>query len=125
MNPKSILSRIRGFSIMGTGVSWNASTPERQIAGKVVSFFEDRRVLYNNYELEMPEHCVKSILEIRKFLTEQVGILKTTDSSLTDNLKSMNAACRKFLNTVQDSESQIIMNNSFNGGPESWTFLPL
>lgn len=122
MEIKSILSRIHGFSIMGTGISWEMSEPNQKIAGRIISYFEDRRVLFNDYELEIPDHCVQSVLKIREFLTTQIGELKTKDSSITDNLESMRATCRKFLDAVQDSENQIIVNNSFSGGPKSWTF---
>jgi hypothetical protein len=122
MDVKSILLRIQGISIMGTGISWKTSEPDRQIALKIISYLEDRRVLFNNYELEIPDHCVQSVLQIREFLTTQIGELKSKDLSIIDNLESLRAACRKFLDNVQDSESQIILKNSFDGGPKSWTF---
>jgi hypothetical protein len=51
----------------------------------VLTYFEDRRVVYNAYEVEEPEHVVASILDIRRFLTEvlsQGGVSGTLSASL-------------------------------------------
>lgn len=122
MNPSSMLSRLRGLTIAGFGASWEPSESERDIAGRVISFLEDRRVLFNDYELEVPGHCVDSIIEIRSFLTEQLGELKTREASIADNIRGIRAACREFLDTVQKDDGQIIIESSFEGGPQNWTF---
>jgi hypothetical protein len=65
----------------------------------VLLFLEDRRVLYSPYEAEMPEHCIASVLETRRFLTDQLthgGIAE----DLAGHLRSMRAACRQFLDRV-------------------------
>ncbi|MGC2234073.1 MAG: DUF6650 family protein [Candidatus Acidiferrum sp.] len=52
------------------GVSWQSSDLEvSAVSRRVIAFLEDRRVLYAPDELEVPSHCVHSILEIRRFLT--------------------------------------------------------
>ena len=121
MNYKEILGRLTGFSTPVFGVSWNPPVPEVTIANRVVTFLENRRVLYNVYELEMPDHCVSSVIEIRHFLTDVLGQL-TSQQELTLHLKAMRAACVKFLNVVQESQSRLIIRNSFDTGPRSWTF---
>lgn len=40
---------------------------------RVIAFLEDRRVLYAPDELEVPSHCVHSVLEIRHFLSGELG----------------------------------------------------
>jgi len=72
MTFKEIVSRITGFSFPLFGVSWNPSKPEIEVARKVITFLEDRRVLFIVYELESPSHCAESIVKIREFLTEQL-----------------------------------------------------
>ena len=78
MKYKEIFSRITGFSVPLFGVSWNPKQPEVAIARKVLVFFEDRRVLYNPFHMEMEEHCLQSVVEIRRFLTEIIGQLDSS-----------------------------------------------
>jgi len=98
MRFKEIAGRLTGFSFPIFGVSWNPPEPEIKTARRVISFLEDRRVLYSPYELEVPDHCVQSIVEIRHFLTGEIGTL--SESELAATLRAMRAACRKFLDSV-------------------------
>jgi len=93
---KEVLGRITGFSVPVFGVSWSPPHPEVASARRVLTYLEDRRVLYNPYHLEVAEQCVQSVLDIRRFLTEIIGGL-AADSKLTDHLRAMRAACRAFL----------------------------
>lgn len=43
------------------------------VARRVIRFLEDQRVLYNPSELEQPDHCVQSVLDIRRFLTAELA----------------------------------------------------
>lgn len=106
---------------MGTGASWEGSVTEREIAHRVVTYFEDRRVLYNPYHLEVPEHCVESVNEMRSFLTEELTEYHGREG-ISKNLRAMRAACRKFVDTVQKSGGVIIIDNLFEGGPDAWEF---
>jgi hypothetical protein len=102
MKYKELAYKITGFSCPIFGVSWDPPKPEIKTARRIITFLEDRRVLYNPYELEMPDHCYESVIEIRKFLTEQ---LYETDreSELGKIIRGMRAACRKFLDSTQKS----------------------
>ena len=124
MNNKSILkfkdiaSQITGFSTPIFGISWNPSKTESNIAKSVVNFLEDKRVLYNPTELEIPHHCVDSVIEIRHFLTEKADDLDGK-SQLLANLKTMRAACRKFLDSSQTLHHDLgFSRNSY----DSWVF---
>lgn len=99
MKWREIGSRITGFSVPFFGVSWNPPAAEVTVARRVIQFLEDRRVLYNPYHLEVPDQCVHSVVEIRKFLTAELGNLKP-DSELVPHLRTIRAACRKFLDDV-------------------------
>ena len=92
MKLKEILSRLNGFSVPIFGISWNPPKPHVTTARKVFTFLEDRRVLFNPYAWEEPSHCIQSVLEIRKFLTDQIGELE--GEGLPNNLKAIRAACR-------------------------------
>jgi hypothetical protein len=96
---KEILARITGFSVPVFGVSWNPPQPEVVSAHRVITYLEDRRVLYNPYNFEVTEQCVQSVLDIRRFLTGVIGELGA-DSQLADHLRAMRAACRAFLDVT-------------------------
>src|SRR5579885_330884 len=100
---QEIVSRITGFSTPVFGIQWEPPQKEREIAKSVVTFLEDRRVLYNPTELELPQHCIASISEIRHFLTEKLAELDQ-NSELAKNVRMMRSACRKFLDCVQQLE---------------------
>ncbi|WP_157661795.1 DUF6650 family protein [Burkholderia ubonensis] len=70
-----IVSRITGFSVPVFGIQWNPSETERAVARRVLTFLEDRRVLYSPSEMEVPSHCVESVQRIREFLTSELGKL--------------------------------------------------
>jgi len=57
MKFKQIIGRLTGFSVPIFGVSWNPPEPEVQKARRVLTYLEDRRVLYNPDSLEVPEQC--------------------------------------------------------------------
>src|SRR5258707_14711 len=93
---KEILSRLTGLSTWPPGVSWNPPEAQRNAVRRILSFLEDRRVLFVPSEVEIPSHCVDSVLKIRQFLTVEIGKLDA-EKELTQSLRAMRAACRKFL----------------------------
>ena len=117
---KELTSRLTGFSIPIFGVSWQPEESDVKIAKRVVNFLEDRRVLYSPYDLEVPRHCVSSILEIRRMLTDEIGKL-SQKKDLFNDLQLLRSACRKFLDEIQihniDTD-QSIQISSYSG----WIF---
>ena len=75
MKFSEIANRLTGISTPLGGVSWQSSDLEVSAARRVIAFLEDRRVLYAPDELEVPDHCVHSVLEIRHFLSGELGKL--------------------------------------------------
>lgn len=124
MKFNDITSRLTGISIPVFGISWTPPASERDAAKRVVAFLEDRRVLYNPSELEVPEHCVRSIVDIRRYLTEELQKIDG-DVELAKQLRAMRAACRKFLDTVQaPNDYHNIVEHGFSRGHfASWVFL--
>jgi hypothetical protein len=114
-----IVSRLTGFSSPIFGISWNPPESETNIARRIITQLEDKRVLYNPSEMEMPEHCVQSVLHIRHFLTAELGTIQK-DSSLSKSIRAMRSACRKFLDSV--GEEQRYRFSTSRGHFESWTF---
>ncbi len=103
MRFKEIISRLTGLSTPIFGASWNPPEAEITAAKRIIAFLEDRRVLYNHTEMEVPGHCVESVLEIRQFLNAELSHLDPHDE-LAQNLLAMRAACRKFLDQMQPLE---------------------
>ena len=75
MTFKEIVNRLTGISCPIFGVSWNPPEADISRAGRIITFLEDRRVLYNASEMEVPHHCVHSIIDIRGLLTDELGSL--------------------------------------------------
>ena len=102
------------------GASWQPAEMEIAAARRVIAFLEDRRVLYEPSEMEVPSHCVHSVIEIRHRLSDEWGKLDG-GSELAASLRAIRAACRKFLERIgTDGRDGIHYANS--GGHHSWTF---
>lgn len=121
MKFSEIANRLTGISTPLGGVSWQSSDLEVSAARRVIAFLEDRRVLYAPDELEVPSHCVHSVLEIRHFLSGEVGKLDTK-SEFAGSLRAMRAACRKLLERVGTDGREVILYADHHGHWASWTF---
>jgi len=118
---REILNRLTGFSTPLFGASWQPPELEVSAARRVIAFLEDRRVLYAPDELEVPHHCVHSVIEIRHFLSSELGKLDRR-SHLAESLSAMRAACRKFLERPSGSgEAKLLYANQW-GHCASWDF---
>ena len=71
-----IANRLTGISTPFGGASWQPAELEVAGARRVIAFLEDRRVLYDPCQMEIPDHCVRSVIEIRHCLTEELGKLE-------------------------------------------------
>lgn len=123
MRFEEIAERLTGVSCPIFGISWNPPEAERTVARRVVTYLEDRRVLYVPHELEVPQHCVHSVLEIRSYLTEELQGLSRGDE-LTAHLRAMRASCRRFLNKLQRDGESIVPFASQPGHWATWIFYP-
>ncbi len=125
MKFSEIAGRVTGFSTPVFGVQWTPPVVDVEIAREVIGFLEDRRVLYSPYDAEMPEYVLRSVFEIRSFLTEILrrgGIA----SELAGGLNAMRAACRRFIESVGEQRGPELYiptpSDILNGGVMSWTF---
>jgi hypothetical protein len=116
-----IISRITGFSVPVFGIQWSPSEAERTIARRVLTLLEDRRVLYSPSQMEVPSHCVESVLRIRESLTSELGQLDPA-SDLAASLRAMRAACRKFQTAVDADHRAPIIYGAQRGHYASWIF---
>lgn len=122
MKFREIVSRLTGLSTPIFGVSWNPSESERTAARRILVFLEDRRVLYSPSEAEVPHHCVHAVIEIRHFLTSELGKLPA-DSTLAKSLAAMRAASRKFMDAAGAEDGRIIQFGASQGHYASWVFI--
>jgi hypothetical protein len=122
MKFKEIVGRLTGFSVPVFGVSWNPPEPEVKKARRIITFLEDRRVLYNPSEAESPDHCVQSVIDIRHFLTEEIST-GSPEGQLVASLRAMRSACRKFLDAVGDRDGEIMRFGGHSGHFANWKFL--
>lgn len=98
---KQIAKNLTGFSTPFFGISWNPCETDRDIVRKLITFLEDRRALYNPYNIETPMFVDQSLFEIRKELTDTLQRIDDNSNS-SPHLRAMRAACRKYLNEVSD-----------------------
>lgn len=66
---QSLAGRIGGFSALGFGMSVKLPEPERDIVKRVITALEDRRALYVDYNLEIPDDVIRSLESIRQEIT--------------------------------------------------------
>ena len=121
MRFKEIAARLTGINCPVFGVAWSPSETQRTIAKRVITFLEDRRVLYVDSKMEHPGHCVESVLRIREFLTHELSQLGQP-SEFEQSLRAMRAACRKFLDSVGPNDSPIIQFGAHRNHYASWAF---
>lgn len=96
LKAKELASRLTGVQIPIFGVSWTAPESQRKIVRGVMAFLEDRRVLYNPYNIGIEREVSESAPEIRRELTEALKALPE-DSPAAPALRAMRAACRQYL----------------------------
>jgi len=121
MKFRDVASRITGFSVPIFGLQWNPPEAECAIAHRVLTFLEDRRILYVPSEMEDPSQGVRSVLHIREFLTGELGKLPG-DNQLIQSLRAMRAACRKYLDAVGPEDGPVVRHGFSHGHYASWEF---
>ena len=121
MRFKEIVARLTGLSSPIFGASWNPPEAEVTKARRILVHLWDRRVLYNPNELEVPRHCLDSVVEIRRFLTAEIATLPD-NSALAKSLRAMRAACRKFFDQIYERDSSIARAAWMQDHSTGWHF---
>jgi len=104
--------RLTGFTlptVLGTGgggATWAPEPGDTELAGSVLRYLEDRRVLYVPYWAEVPHECIASVREIREHLRSVVEQCHTPE--LRNPLRAIQAACRQFLTDVGFIEGPLV-----------------
>jgi hypothetical protein len=88
-----------GIGAFGFSLNWEKVPGDEQVAKRVLTYLEDRRLLFGIRHSGDELHCVQSANEIRHFLTGQLTDAKT-GRSLADSLRAMRAAFRAFVDAA-------------------------
>lgn len=95
------LHRINAVSTPVGGVSWTPAPSEREELRKLIVFLEDRRALFDPYNVEATILVRYSVQEIRMELTKVLQALDE-DSRAADPLRIMRGACQRYLTRAQN-----------------------
>lgn len=105
----------------GGGATWTVEAGDKARASSVLQYLEDRRVLYNLYDVELPDACVMSVREIREYL--RGAIRECQSAELRDPLRAIQAACRQFLTEAEAIDGRYGRRiQVIGGGSDSWVF---
>lgn len=115
-----ILNRLTGISCPVFGISWNPIEMDRNIARRIIIFLEPRRVLYSAYEYESVCPCIKSVTEIKYYLTNELQQIDEK-SELNSYVRAMRNACNKFLAKCPDSK-EFRCYACQSGNIDNWIF---
>lgn len=92
----NLARRITGFSTPIFGLSWNPPAAERDTVRGFLTFLEDRRVLFQPYQLEVESDVHHSVQAIRQSCTGCLTALGE-QSHAGAPIRAIRAACRRFL----------------------------
>lgn len=90
---------LTGAGAFGFSLNWESAPSEKNVARRVITFLEDRRLLFGRRHQEDEMHCVSSAIEIRSFITEEIANAKP-GKSLEASLRAIRAAMRSFLDAA-------------------------
>jgi hypothetical protein len=93
--------RVTGIGAFGLSLNWEKVDGDKQIARNVITFLEDRRVLFVHGHSENAVFAVHSAIVAREFLTEQLAQAQP-GKSLEASLRAMRASFRRFVQAGGD-----------------------
>jgi len=92
----------------GGGATWDIEVGDQRLARSVLQYLEDRRVLYDPIEAEIPSWCRESVQEIRGRLASFIA--DSHSPELRNPLRAIQAACRQFLTDAPELEHALQLN---------------
>lgn len=88
--------RSTGAGAFGFSLNWEQVPGDKDVARRVITFLEDRRLLFGKRHCEDELHCVHSAIEIRRFLSDELAKAKP-GRSLEESLRAIRIALRAFV----------------------------
>lgn len=110
--------RVSGLSVPAFGLQWQTTPGDKDAARRVLCFLEDRRLLFGTRHVEDEIHCIRSAIEIRRFLTQQLDSAKP-GNDLSNSIRTMRAACRKFVDAAGPDGRDFIQHDRYGVDPFS------
>jgi len=104
----------------GGGATWEIQPGDKALAATVLQYLEDRRVLYEPYEAEMPGLCIRSVDDTRRRIAEFIAEAQSPE--LRNPLRAIQAACREFLTESQRIPLIRLDHNVDYSRAGSWLF---
>lgn len=120
MLPRKSMPRLTGISVPLGGLQWEYQESDAVIARRIVSYLEDRRVLFVPDNAEVPAHCIESVVEIRRFLTHELSSANER-AHVAPTIRALRAAARKFLDALGPQLSELEYGVLRNG-TAGWVF---
>jgi len=105
-----VLKKITGISCPIFGISWTPVKSERGKIKSLITFLEDRRILFNPFQMEVPIWVSESVIEIRIKITEILALFRD-ESETTEILRTMRSSCRRYLDKTFKGHKQHYMNH--------------
>lgn len=109
--------KITGISTPIGGLSWEITESERRGIEKLFYFLEAKRLLTNPLEMELPEQCAASTIEIKHFIVTILGDYTCSDAT-KPILRSLVDACNTFLNDLNAKDRPHII---YKNGQGDWS----
>jgi len=97
---RELATRLTGILTPTGGISWKPPVNEREKARRILVYLAGQRALHYPYDKEIGTFVVQSVLDTRERITRDLEAL-SLDSLLRENLRAMQAVCRKFLDENQ------------------------
>ena len=103
--------KITGVSSPVGGISWTYSESEEEKFRKLLCYLESKRLIVNPIEMELPDQCIQSAVEIKQFIVKMLCDFQFSREG-EFLLKELCAACNDFLNGIDPRKlPQIIYKN--------------
>jgi hypothetical protein len=106
--------RITGVSIAFGGLSWEITENDKRGIEKLFYFLETKRLLINPIEMELPEQCAASAIEIKNYIATLLGQYQFSNAPKVV-LKSMGDACNMFLDELNSERRPHIIYKNDHG----------
>jgi hypothetical protein len=103
--------RPTGAGAFGFSLNWEKVPGDKDVARRVITYLEDRRLLFGERHTEDQMHCVDSAIGIRNFLTQELTNAKP-GKSLEASLRAIRAACRKFIEAAGPNARNFMYQDS-------------
>lgn len=82
-------------------LQWEKKDDDKEIARRVISLLEDRRLLYVDFDWEVASECIRSAEQVRRELTTFIAS-PDISPGMAQQLKLMRSYFRTFMDTRDD-----------------------